>query len=181
MGVQSVAVAFAAAAASAADLKVISYGETAGGFHVPARGWNSFGLQSNNVGADFTFDQAHVMAQCDVMASSQLAPANYTYCSLDSGWSVGGNGDEHGRILYDAAKFDIPRLADHLHAQGLQLGLYVVPGAFQADLNKTILGTDTKIGDVCDGDEGMGRCVFNYTRPEVQAWHDSVVKQFADW
>lgn len=169
-----------AAAASAADLKVISYGETAGGFHTPARGWNSFGLQANNVGAGFTFDQGHVIAQCDLMAE-KLGYANYTYCSLDSGWSVGGNGDENGRIIYDAPKFDIPKLAAHLHAKGLQLGLYVVPGAFQADLDKTIMGTSTKIRDVCSGDEGLARCVFNYSRPEVQTWHDSVVKQFADW
>ncbi|KAJ6782232.1 hypothetical protein PWT90_08860 [Aphanocladium album] len=168
------------AAASAADLKVISYAETSGGFRAPARGWNSFGLQANNVGANFSFDQDHVVAQCDLMAD-KLAAANYTYCSLDSGWSVGGNGDDHGRIIYDAPKFDIPKLADHLHGKGLKLGLYVVPGAFQADLDKTILGTSTKIRDVCSGDEGLARCVFNYTRPEVQTWHDSVVKQFADW
>lgn len=120
-------------------------------------------------------------APCDVLASEKLDAGNYTYCSLDSGWSAGYNGDEHGRIIYDDAKFDIPKLADHLHARGLKLGLYVVPGAFQADLNKTILETDTKIGDVCAGDEGLARCVFDYTRLEVQTWHDSVVKQFADW
>lgn len=181
MHAQLFSLAFTATAASAANFTVISYSETSGGFNTPARGWNSFGLQANNVGANFTFDQDHVIAQCDVLASERLDAGNYTYCSLDSGWSAGYNGDEHGRIIYDDAKFDIPKLADHLHARGLKLGLYVVPGAFQADLNKTILGTDTKIGDVCAGDEGLARCVFDYTRLEVQTWHDSVVKQFADW
>ncbi|KAJ4147652.1 hypothetical protein LMH87_002162 [Akanthomyces muscarius] len=181
MHAQRLVLAFAATAASAANLKVISYSETSGGFTTPARGWNSFGLQANNAGAKFTFDQDHVIAQCNILASKKLGAGKYTYCSLDSGWSAGYNGDEYGRIIYDDSKFDIPKLADHLHAQGLQLGLYVVPGAFQADLNKTILGTDTKIGDVCSGDEGLARCVFDYTRPEAQTWHDSVVKQFADW
>lgn len=177
---RSIATLALVVAASAADFKVISYGETSGGFRSSARGWNSFGLQANNVGANFTFDQDHVIAQCELMAS-KLGAFNYTYCSLDSGWSVGGNGDEYGRIIYDSPKFDIPKLAEHLHSKGLKLGLYVVPGAFQADLDKTIIGTTTKIRDVCSGDEGLARCVFNYTKPEVQTWHDSVVKQFADW
>ncbi|OAQ98235.1 hypothetical protein LLEC1_06485 [Akanthomyces lecanii] len=157
MGAQFLVLTFVAAAASAANLK------------------------ANDVGANFIFDQDRVIEQCDVLASEKLGTGNYTYCSLDPGWSAGYYGDEHGRIIYDDSKFDIPKLADHLHAQGLKLGLYVVPGAFQADLNKTILGTDTKIGDVCSGDEGLARCIFDYTRPEVQTWHDSVVKQFADW
>lgn len=166
--------------ASAADLKVIKYAETSGGYHSPARGWNSFGLQANDVGAGFSFDQDHVITQCDLMAE-KLKSSNYTYCSLDSGWSVGANGDQYGRIIYDAPKFDIPRLAEHLHSQGLELGLYVVPGAFLADLDKTIYGTNTKIQDVCSGNEGLARCIFDYTRPEVQQWHNSVVDQFADW
>lgn len=173
-------VSAAAVAATAPPLKIMAYTTTSGGFHGPARGWNSFGLQANDVGANFTFDQEHVMAQCDLMAS-QLGSAGYDYCSLDSGWSVGGNGDDYGRIIYDAPKWDIPKLADHLHAKGLKLGVYVVPGAFIADLDKTILGTNTKIRDVCSGDEGLVRCIFDYSRPEVQTWHNSVVAQFASW
>lgn len=176
----AVAVSAAAVVSASPPLKVLTYSTTSGGYHTPARGWNSFGLQANDVGAGFSFDQDHVIAQCDHMAE-KLRSANYTYCSLDSGWSVGGNGDEYGRILYDSPKFDIPKLADHLHGKGLQLGVYVVPGAFQADLEKTIFGTNTKIKDVCSGDEGLARCIFDYTRPEVQKWHNSVVDQFAKW
>lgn len=174
------ATAVSGAALASPPLKVITYKTTSGGFNGPARGWNSFGLQANDVGSGFTFDQDHVTTQCDLMAQ-KLAGAGYTYCSLDSGWSVGGNGDEYGRILYDAPKWDIPKLADHLHSKGLKLGVYVVPGAFIADLDKTILGTNTKIKDICSGDEGLVRCIFDYTRPEVQTWHNSVVDQFAKW
>lgn len=169
------------AALAPPPLKVMTYTTTTGGYSTPARGWNSFGMQSNDVGANFTFDQAHVTAQCDMMGQ-KLGNAGYNYCSLDSGWSVGGNGDDNGRILYDAdAGWDIPMLADYLHAKGMKLGVYVVPGAFRADFDKTILGTQTKIKDVCSGDEGLARCVFDYTRPEVQTWHNSVVDQFAKW
>ncbi|CEJ91245.1 hypothetical protein VHEMI06969 [[Torrubiella] hemipterigena] len=174
------ATAVSGAALASPPLKVISYKTTSGGFNSPARGWNSFGLQANDVGSGFSFDQDHVITQCDLMAQT-LSAGNYTYCSLDSGWSVGGNGDDYGRILYDAPKWDIPKLADHLHSKGLKLGVYVVPGAFIADLDKTIFGTTTKIKDVCSGDEGLVRCIFDYTRPEVQTWHNSVVDQFAKW
>ncbi|KAK5998036.1 Alpha-galactosidase 3 [Cladobotryum mycophilum] len=162
-------------------LKVISYKNSANGFQGPARGWNSFGIQANSqTTPNWRFDQSHVITQCDVLAS-KLSGGGYNYCSLDSGWSVGGNGDEYGRIIYDTSVFNIPQLADHLHSKGLKLGIYVVPGAFLADVNKTIIGTNTKIGDVCHGDEGLIRCIFDYTRPEVQTWHNSVASLFASW
>lgn len=172
----------ALAVSAAAPLKVISYKTTPNGFNNPPRGWNSFGIQANPATVPgFTFNQARVEEQCNVLASPQLAAEKYTYCSLDSGWSVGGNGDEHGRIIYDESLFNIPQLADRLHSKGLKLGLYVVPGAFIADINKTIYNTTTEIGDVCHGDQGLARCVFDYSRPEVQQWHNSVAALFASW
>lgn len=44
---------------------------------------------------------------------------NFSYCSLDSGWSVGGNGDENGRIIADSSLFNMPDLANHLHGEGV--------------------------------------------------------------
>ncbi|KAL2870908.1 glycoside hydrolase family 27 protein [Aspergillus lucknowensis] len=167
---------------AAPPLQVISYDQTVGGFNSAARGWNSFGLQANpNAAPSFSFNQASVQTQCDVLASN-LAAGKYTYCSLDSGWSVDFNGDGYGRIIPNTDKFsDLPGLASHLHSKGLELGVYVVPGAFLADLDKTIYGTNTTIGSVCSGDEGLARCVFDYTQPAVQTWHDSVVNQFTEW
>ncbi|KAI1758905.1 glycoside hydrolase family 27 protein [Hypoxylon sp. FL1150] len=149
----------------------------------PPRGWNSFGINANpDTTPNFSFNQAGIMSQCDVLATNTaLKGANYAYCSLDSGWSVGGNGDEYGRIIYDSSIFDIPSLADHLHDQGLYLGIYVLPGAFLADEAKTILGTNITIGSVCSGDNGLSRCNFDYSQPAVQEWHNSVVNQFASW
>ncbi len=88
-----------------------------------------FALQANPlVNPSFKFNQQNVIAQCDKLAGA-LASAGYRYCSLDSGWSVGDHGDEHGRILYDDTVFDIPALADHLHKQGLRLGSLRPPGS----------------------------------------------------
>ncbi|XXG98462.1 hypothetical protein Hte_004786 [Hypoxylon texense] len=169
--------------ASQPALQVVQIETTPNGFTSPPRGWNSFGIQANpETTSSFSFNQTGVISQCDVLATTTtLKDAGYVYCSLDSGWSVGGNGDEYGRIIYDTSVFDIPSLADHLHGEGLLLGIYVVPGAFIADEEKTILGTDVTIGSVCSGDNGLARCNFDYSQPAVQQWHNSVVNQFASW
>ncbi|KAI8955485.1 glycoside hydrolase [Xylaria longipes] len=168
---------------SQSDLEVIQISTTPNGFDAPPRGWNSFGIQANPAtDPSFTFDQAGVITQCDVLSTNAaLKASGYVYCSLDSGWSVGGNGDDFGRIIADPSKFDIPALADHFHSAGLMLGVYIVPGAFIADEAKTILGTSVTIGSVCSGDNGLARCNFNFSHPEVQQWHNSVVDQFASW
>ncbi|KAK6957705.1 hypothetical protein Daesc_000493 [Daldinia eschscholtzii] len=170
-------------AAAGPVLEVVQIETTPNGFTSSPRGWNSFGIQANpNTTPGFSFNQTGVLSQCDVLAkTTALKDAGYIYCSLDSGWSVGGNGDEFGRIIYDSSIFDIPSLASHLHAEGLLLGVYVVPGAFIADEAKTILGTNVAIGSVCSGDNGLARCNFDYSQPAVQEWHNSVVNQFASW
>ncbi|KAI0387820.1 glycoside hydrolase family 27 protein [Hypomontagnella monticulosa] len=179
----SVSTMVVAPVAAEPALNVVQIGTTPNGFTSPPRGWNSFGIQANpQTTPGFSFNQNGVIRQCDVLANiAALKQAGYIYCSLDSGWSVGGNGDQFGRIIYDSSIFDIPSLADHLHGEGLQLGVYVVPGAFIADESKTILGTDVTIGSVCSGDNGLARCNFDYSQPAVQQWHNSVVNQFASW
>ncbi|KAK2752876.1 hypothetical protein FQN54_008029 [Arachnomyces sp. PD_36] len=168
-------------AVAAPPLNVLTTTTTPNGFSEPPRGWNSFGLASNDgTNGDFTFDQEGVIKQCNFL-SSTLDDAGYTYCSLDSGWSVGDEGDEYGRIIGEESLFDIPALADHLHDRGLKLGLYVLPGAFVNDGKKTIKGTNDQIGSVCEGDNGFTRCNFDFDKEATQKWHDSVVELFAQW
>jgi len=101
---------------------VVSYSETPNGFTSQPKGWNSFTLSSVS---QLDYNQANVMEQCDSMATA-LGEQGYKYCSLDSGWSVGANGDEYGRIIYDSSNgWDIPSLAEHLHDNGMLLGIYV--------------------------------------------------------
>jgi alpha-galactosidase len=175
-------IASLACASASPALKVIQYGTTPNGFHEPARGWNSFGFQANgNTVPGWSFDQSHVQTQCDIMAD-KLSAGNYTYCSLDSGWSEGSNGDQYGRLIPDTSRFpDLPGFATHLHSKGLKLGVYVVPGGFLADTDKFIYGTRTKIGSVCSGDNGLARCNWNYSNPNTQKWFNSVANQFASW
>jgi alpha-galactosidase len=101
---------------------VLHYEKTPNGFSAPPRGWNSFGLQT--LGNPLTFDQDHVLAQCEKLTS--LVSYGYQYCSLDSGWSIGDHGDDYGRVVSDPDKFpDMNKLADDLHSNNLKLGIYI--------------------------------------------------------
>lgn len=103
---------------------VLHYENTPNGFGASARGWNTFGLQSYG-NQKWLLNQANFLSQCGLLAKN-FADVGYTYCSLDSGWSRGSDGDEYGRIIANATVFpDMKALADTLHGQGLKLGIYI--------------------------------------------------------
>ncbi len=114
-------------------------------------------------------------------------------CGFDSGWSVGGNGYQFSRFASKSSVFQdmsIQQSARRLHAGGMKLGVYALPGAFTADADKTVENTTVTVGSLfnstVDGRPGIGndynaRCDFDYRLPGVQEWHDSVVSQFASW
>lgn len=168
-----------AAAVSAVPLKVISIGTTPDGSNLPIRGWNSWGTQAGKYLSENDFNENHVRGICDRLASD--LKGNYRLCGLDSGWSVSDRGDDFGRIIYDSNKFDIPRFASYLHSKGLLMGVYVVPGAFLNDFDKTIEGTNTKIRDICGVSNGLARCRLKYDHPDTPRWIESNAKLFAEW
>ncbi|CAF1374513.1 unnamed protein product [Rotaria magnacalcarata] len=127
------------------------------------------------------FNQENVIEQCSQLVNV-LGGYGYDLCSLDSGWSMGANGDEYGRIIYDSSIFNILQLADHLHSIGLKLGVYVVPGYFANDANKTVLGTNYSLFEIGNGhNNGLARIDLNYSHPGAQKWCNSVIDQFAEW
>jgi alpha-galactosidase len=167
--------------ANAAGSNVLCFRNTPNGFNAPPRGWNSFGLQA--LSPPLVLEQQSIITQCDALAD-KLGKYGYEYCSLDSGWSVGDHGDENGRIDYDHSKFDIPALATHLHSKKLKLGVYILPGYFSKDKDKTIHGTNPpiKLSDAGTGEcDSLARCAFDYSAPGVQEYCNSVVDQFASW
>lgn len=156
---------------------VLQYGTTSGGFTSAPKGWNSFPMQSLGM----KFNQENVIQQCDQLISV-LGGYGYDLCSLDSGWSVGAEGDEYGRIIYDSSIFNIPQLADHLHSKGLKLGVYIVPGYFANDANKIVLGTNYTLSEIGNGhNNGLARIELNYSHPGAQKWCNSVINLFAQW
>ncbi|KAF9071295.1 family 27 glycoside hydrolase [Rhodocollybia butyracea] len=171
----------AAATASSVPLFSLTVDQTPNGFNSAARGWNSWGIEDNPAtDPSFVFDQTHIEQQCDVLASAGLINLGYTACSVDFGWSL-TSGDANGRVIANSSLFNMSDLADHLHREGLLLGVYVRPGGWLTDVNKTILGTDITIGSVCTGDNGLDQCNWDYGADGVQQWHNSVVDLFAEW
>ncbi len=62
----------------------------------------------------------------DALVSTGLRDAGYVYVNIDDGWQ--GTRDEHGELHANQKFPDMKALADHLHAQGLKLGIYTSPG-----------------------------------------------------
>ncbi|MEY9935584.1 alpha-galactosidase [Catenulispora sp. GP43] len=160
----------------------------------PALGWSSWSFVRKDPTA------AKIDAQADAMKASGLAAAGFQYVNVDDFWyqcpgSQGPNVDANGRWVTDATKFPasggtngIQAVADHVHADGLQFGLYVTPGVSQQAVaqNSAILGTSYHVKDIatttaeknynCKGMVGI-----DYTKPGAQAFIDSWADEFASW
>lgn len=170
----------------AGPLQVLRTARTANGFTSSARGWNSWGIQAlenpSTIPGWTVFNQTAVKQQCSVLARSDFKAAGYDLCSLDAGWSTSSEVDEYGRILYNSTLFDLPELADYLHGQGLKLGVYVIPGVPCVAANKTIEGTNIRIGDVLNGNnDELSYCDWDFSKDGVQQWHDSLINLWASW
>jgi len=160
----------------------------------PALGWSSWSFVRKDPTA------AKIDAQADAMKSSGLAAAGFQYVNVDDFWyqcpgSQGPNVDANGRWVTDTTKFPasgstngIQVVADHVHADGLQFGLYVTPGvsAQAVSKNSAILGTSYHIKDIatttaeknynCKGMVGI-----DYSKPGAQAFINSWANEFASW
>ena len=70
-------------------------------------------------------------------------------------------------------------------ASAAQLGVYIVPGTFSADRDKLILGTNLTLGSTWKHPDVKAhskfcRMEFDFSRPGVQEWHNSVVDLFCE-
>lgn len=168
------------------ELRVLRTAQTPNGFHRAARGWNSWGIEANPATTPSYkgFNQEFAIAQCSVLAERPFVEAGYNLCSLDAGWSVADT-DEFGRITYNHSAFDLPKLGRFLHSKGLQMGIYVIPGAPCTSINKTVMGTNLTLGDIMnennDGVPPNPYCDFDYSNPATQIWHDSLLDLWASW
>lgn len=89
----------------------------------PPMGWNSWNTFASNI------NEQMVLEMADVMVSSGMRDAGYTYLVLDDAW-MAKERDAAGNLVPDPAKF--PRgmkyVADYVHAKGLKFGLYNCAG-----------------------------------------------------
>jgi len=90
----------------------------------PPMGWNSWNTFQTNISEQLVKDIA------DVIVSSGMKDAGYTYIVLDDGWMAMERDKLTGNLVADPKKFPhgMKALADYVHSKGLKFGLYNCAG-----------------------------------------------------
>ncbi|GAC1431234.1 MAG: hypothetical protein NVSMB7_07390 [Chitinophagaceae bacterium] len=89
----------------------------------PPMGWNSWNTFQANINEQLVKETA------DIMVSSGMKAAGYTYLVLDDGW-MAMERDSKGDLVPDPKKFPngMKAVADYVHSKGLKFGLYNCAG-----------------------------------------------------
>lgn len=89
----------------------------------PPMGWNSWNTFQTKISEEL------VMKTADIMVSSGMKDAGYTYLVLDDGW-MAKERDNNGNLVADPAKFPhgMKAVSDYVHSKGLKFGLYNCAG-----------------------------------------------------
>ena len=90
----------------------------------PPMGWNSWNTFQTNISEQLVKDIA------DVMVSSGMKDAGYTYLVLDDGWMAKERDTKTGDLVPDPQKFPngMKALIEYVHTKGLKFGLYNCAG-----------------------------------------------------
>ena len=90
----------------------------------PPMGWNSWNTFQTNISDEL------VRGIADVMVSSGMKDAGYTYLVLDDGWMAMERDPKTGDLVPDPKKFPngMKVLVDYVHSKGLKFGLYNCAG-----------------------------------------------------
>jgi alpha-galactosidase len=84
----------------------------------PPMGWNTYNTFAGN------FNEKILHDMVDILVSSGMRDAGYRYIVIDDNWT--GPRDSLGFLTVDQVRFPsgLKELSDHIHSQGLKLGLY---------------------------------------------------------
>jgi len=90
----------------------------------PPMGWNSWNTFQTKI------SEKLVMETADMMVSSGMKDAGYTYLVLDDGWMGMERDPKTGDLIADPEKFPhgMKTVADYVHSKGLKFGLYNCAG-----------------------------------------------------
>lgn len=90
----------------------------------PPMGWNSWNTFETNINEEL------VKGIADVMISSGMKDAGYSYIVLDDGWMEMERDPKTGDLIADRKKFPngMKSLIDYVHSKGLKFGLYNCAG-----------------------------------------------------
>lgn len=161
----------------------------------PLMGWSSWSLEStdypgvNPTGGASWLTEAHILQQADAL-SSKLKAYGYDYVNIDAGWSNGF--DQYGRPIANPATFPdgIAYIANHVHAEGLKLGIYLAVGLAPAAYDNgdtPIYGApgcttaDIVYPDLRLTNGWNSAYKIDYASPCAQDYIDSIADEFASW
>jgi alpha-galactosidase len=90
----------------------------------PPMGWNSWNTFQTAISEQLVKDMA------DVLVSSGMKDAGYTYLVLDDGWMAMERNPKTGDLVPDPKKFlnGLKPVIDYVHSKGLKFGLYNCAG-----------------------------------------------------
>ena len=90
----------------------------------PPMGWNSWNTFQTNISEQL------VRGIAEVMVSSGMKDAGYTYLVLDDGWMAMERDPKTGDLVPDPKKFPngLKPVIDYVHSKGLKFGLYNCAG-----------------------------------------------------
>src|ERR1019366_6414190 len=98
----------------------------------PPMGWNSWNhfLNEKNRARIFATTSAAIIEQAEALVSSGMAKAGYEYVVIDDCWQAKMR-DSNGKLVSDPVRFPegIAYVSERVHALGLKIGLYSVPGS----------------------------------------------------
>ncbi|MDX3660037.1 ricin-type beta-trefoil lectin domain protein [Streptomyces sp. ID05-26A] len=109
----------------------------------PQLGWNDW----NSFGCNVT--DSLIRQTADVMVSSGMAAAGYTYVNIDDCWSERSR-DGSGNLVPSRTKFPngIKAVADYVHGKGLKLGIYSSAGTTTCAGYPASLGNEQRDADL---------------------------------
>jgi alpha-galactosidase len=90
----------------------------------PPMGWNSWNTFQTNISEQL------VKQTADIIVSSGMKDAGYTYLVLDDGWMAMERDSVTGNLIPDPKKFPngMKTVIDYVHSKGLKFGLYNCAG-----------------------------------------------------
>jgi len=90
----------------------------------PPMGWNSWNTFQTKI------SEKLVMETADMLVSSGMKDAGYTYLVLDDGWMSMQRDSKTGDLIADPEKFPhgMKAVSDYVHSKGLKFGLYNCAG-----------------------------------------------------
>jgi hypothetical protein len=161
----------------------------------PYLGWSSWSLESTNypgvdpTGQESYLTEQHVLTQADALAA-KLKSHGYEYVNIDAGWL--GGFDAYARPVPNATTFPdgIRHIADHVHREGLKLGIYLAVGldvrAYGGGTVPIFGAPDCHTSDLVYPDKRLTNgwdtsYLINYASPCGQAYANSIANELAGW